>query len=205
MFKKIIYSLILAVVINFSFVSFGLAASEGETCFINQQNQCNAGLKCDADTSQCVKDTTTPPAGNTGSPPAVPNGRGGDAGSGSASNGCDKEGDEFCPKNKFCYINGLCVPKPEAGIKEGSLRGAGSIFEVITIVLKWLLTLAGVAATVFIIIGGYQYITAAGNEEMSEKGKKTLVNAVIGLVIVVLAMTMITIITNTLSSSGPLG
>ncbi len=120
-------------------------------------------------------------------------------------NGCDKLGDDFCPKDKFCYINGLCVPMPEKDAKPGSFRGAGSIFEVIAITLKWLLTLAGVVATVFIIIGGYQYITAAGNEEQSEKGKKTLVNAVIGLVIIVLAMTIITIITNTLTSTGPLG
>jgi|SRR3989344_3073707 len=113
--------------------------------------------------------------------------------------------DEFCPakinNTEYCRINGLCVPKAKG---EG-LIGSSSVFEVIAIVLKWLLTLAGVVATVFLIIGGYQYITAAGNEELAEKGRKTLINAVIGIVVVVLSMAIVTIITNTLGSTEPLG
>lgn len=115
--------------------------------------------------------------------------------------------DDLCPKKigntEYCRINGLCVPKPQGNV--GGLIGSSTVFEVVGIVLKWLLTLAGVVATVFIIIGGYLYITAAGNEEQSEKGKKTLVNAIIGIVVVVLSMAIVTIVTNTLGSTEPLG
>jgi len=111
---------------------------------------------------------------------------------------------EFCPSDKFDVINGLCVPKQQSG-QPGSLVRSSSVFELIAISLRWLFTFAGVIATVFLIIGGYQYITAAGNEEQAEKGKKTLINSIIGIVVVVLAITIVTIVTNTLGSPNPIG
>ncbi len=110
---------------------------------------------------------------------------------------------EFCPPDKFEVINGLCVPKQETG-QAGSLVKSKTIFEIIAITLRWLFTFAGVIATVFLIIGGYQYITAGGNEEQSEKGKKTLISSIIGIVVVVLAITIVTIVTNTLGSANPI-
>lgn len=124
------------------------------------------------------------------------------SGNAGAGGGAQCETDDLCQGN-FCRINGICVPKPKGNV--GGLIGSSTVFEVVAIVLKWLLTLAGVIATVFLIIGGYQYLTSAGNEEASEKGKKTIVNAIIGIVVVVLSMAIVTIITNTLGSSEPLG
>ena len=46
----------------------------------------------------------------------------------------------------------------------------------------------------FVIIGGYQYLTSAGNEESAEKGQKTITNAVIGLVVIILAWVIINVI-----------
>ena len=48
----------------------------------------------------------------------------------------------------------------------------------------------GAAGTIFVImfiVGGIQYLTSAGNEESSTKAKKLLIDAVIGIVIVVAA------------------
>ena len=47
--------------------------------------------------------------------------------------------------------------------------------------------LAGAAGTVFIImllVGGIQYLTSMGNEEVEVKARKTLINAVIGIIVV---------------------
>ena len=60
------------------------------------------------------------------------------------------------------------------------------------------LMLAGMVAIIFIMIGGFWYLTSAGSEEQAEKGRKTLVNAVIGLVVILLAVTIVRIIVNTL-------
>lgn len=57
-------------------------------------------------------------------------------------------------------------------------------------------TVLAILSTLFvimIIIGGIQYITAAGNENRASSGKKTLTAAVIGLIIVILAYAIIKI------------
>jgi hypothetical protein len=63
-----------------------------------------------------------------------------------------------------------------------------------------LLPLSGTVALLFIIIGGYQYITSGINEEMAESGKKTLQNAIIGLIIVILSYLIVTVVINQLFS-----
>lgn len=71
--------------------------------------------------------------------------------------------------------------------------------QAINWVINALLALAGSAAVIFIIIGGFRYLTSAGNEELAEKGKKTLVTSIIGLAVVVLAAAIVRIVANTLS------
>ncbi len=44
----------------------------------------------------------------------------------------------------------------------------------------------GVIAVFALIYGGYLYLTAAGNPEQVEKAKKTLIYAIIGIVVVLL-------------------
>ncbi len=68
-------------------------------------------------------------------------------------------------------------------------------------VTERLLWLAGSIAVIFLIIGGYRYLTSAGNEEAAEKGKKTLVTSIIGLVVIILSATIVRIVANTLGTS----
>jgi len=49
------------------------------------------------------------------------------------------------------------------------------------------LAFAGAVAVLFIVIGGVSYLTAFGNQEKAEQGKKTLTWAIIGLVFIFLA------------------
>lgn len=67
--------------------------------------------------------------------------------------------------------------------------------------IQLLLLFAGPLAVLFVVISGFYYITAGGNEEQAEKGKKGLVNAVIGIIIILLSYTIVTAIQNTIS--GP--
>jgi hypothetical protein len=70
---------------------------------------------------------------------------------------------------------------------------------VLVMAINILLSLAGTAAILFLIIGGFWFLTAAGNEETSEKGRKTMVNAVIGLIVILLSAAIVRIITSTLA------
>lgn len=51
----------------------------------------------------------------------------------------------------------------------------------------------GIVAVIVIIYGGYMYMTAAGNDEQRKKGRAILTWAVIGLVVVILAVVLVNI------------
>jgi len=47
-----------------------------------------------------------------------------------------------------------------------------------------LLGLAGIVAVIFMVINGFQYVVAAGDEEMIGRAKEGLKNAIIGLLLI---------------------
>lgn len=53
--------------------------------------------------------------------------------------------------------------------------------------INWVLTLLGIVVVILIIFAGFKWMTAAGNEDAVKKAKTILTNAVIGLIIIVLA------------------
>lgn len=63
-------------------------------------------------------------------------------------------------------------------------------------IINILLTVAGLVAVLFLIIGGFRYIVAGGNEESSEAGKKTIINAVIGIVVIILSFVIVRVVSN---------
>ena len=67
---------------------------------------------------------------------------------------------------------------------------------LIRTVINWLLAIAFGIAVLFLIIGGFQYIISARNEEAAEKGKGTAVNALIGIVIIILSYVIVNVVSN---------
>jgi Type IV secretion system pilin len=63
-------------------------------------------------------------------------------------------------------------------------------------VIQALAGLAGLVATAFIMIGGFGYITSSGNPARLEKAKRTLLHSGVGLVIVIGAFVISSIITS---------
>lgn len=80
-----------------------------------------------------------------------------------------------------------------------------SVNELISTVINWLLGIAFAIAVLFLIIGGFQYITSAGNEEAAEKGKGTAVNALIGIVIIILSYVIVNVVSRLVASGGNTG
>lgn len=66
-------------------------------------------------------------------------------------------------------------------------------------VLEIFIRLAGVVAVVMIFIGAFRFITTQGNAEKAASARKTIINAIIGLVIVILATTIVNFIGNSLT------
>lgn len=65
-------------------------------------------------------------------------------------------------------------------------------------VIRILLTLTGMLAVLFIIIGGLRYISSIGNPEAIKGAKNTIIYAVVGLTISILSFAIIQVITNLL-------
>jgi amino acid transporter len=68
--------------------------------------------------------------------------------------------------------------------------------------VRLFLQIIGLIAVAFLIYGGFRYITSAGNEETAEAAKKTIQNAIIGLIIIILSYTIVTVIINALGPRG---
>lgn len=98
------------------------------------------------------------------------------------------------------FSNGLCLPA-QSSFPTTGIAGSTTLSGLILIVIQLLLTFAGIIAVIMLILGGYWYMAAGGNEEMSEKGKNTIINFVIGLVVILLAYTIVTILANTLTTT----
>jgi len=62
---------------------------------------------------------------------------------------------------------------------------------VLTRVIQLALTIAGGIAAIYLIIAGFQYFTAFGNEEKATKAKTTILWAIVGIVVIILAKVII--------------
>ena len=63
----------------------------------------------------------------------------------------------------------------------------GQIWRVVANITQMALALAGLLAVLFIIYGGITYITSAGNPERTKQAQTILTNAVVGLIIAIVA------------------
>jgi hypothetical protein len=82
--------------------------------------------------------------------------------------------------------------------------GSSNVLCILRAVLMFILSIAFIVAVIFLVIGGFRYITSQGNEEGIEKAKGTITNAIIGIVVIVLAWIILTIVLN-LVQSGTAG
>ncbi|MDD4996116.1 MAG: hypothetical protein PHW15_01380 [Patescibacteria group bacterium] len=72
--------------------------------------------------------------------------------------------------------------------------GEASITEVVGNIIKIVLSLLGLVAVVLVIIGGFQWMASAGNEDKIKSAKKLIGSALVGLIIVVLAYAIATFV-----------
>lgn len=137
--------------------------------------------------------TTTPPIippTTTGGPkPQTPKPTGGTTTTTTTSS-------DTCDGN-FKKVGPLCVPKSNFGAD--TIAGETDAPGLAARIIRILLYFAGIVAVIMIIYGGYLVMTAAGNETQAATGRKTLTNAIIGLVIVVLAYFVIQVVINFVS------
>ena len=63
--------------------------------------------------------------------------------------------------------------------------------EMAVSVVKYLMTFLGIIAVVVILLGGFKWMTAAGNEDKVADAKKLIIAGIIGLIIVLCAYAIV--------------
>lgn len=74
--------------------------------------------------------------------------------------------------------------------------------DMIENMINWFISMAGIVSVVFLIYGGIQYMTSAGDATKLEKAKKVIMYALIGLAIVALSVAITAFVSSTIRSSG---
>ena len=85
------------------------------------------------------------------------------------------------------FVNGVC--EPNNNNRNGNLVSEippnfWTLDSIITLIFNTIITISGVIFLIMLLIGGIQYLTGAGNEETTGKAKKMMIDAIVGLVIV---------------------
>ncbi len=82
-------------------------------------------------------------------------------------------------------VNYKCQPSGNSAFPECVSKS--DIPALLSLVIKVLLGLVGTVAVLFIIIGGIQYVTSAGNPDSVGRAKNTILYAVIGVIVAIIA------------------
>ena len=69
--------------------------------------------------------------------------------------------------------------------------GTADLESTVVNIIQWVLGFLGLIAVIFILYGGFLWLTSGGNEDKISKAKKTITAAVVGLIIVLLAWAIV--------------
>jgi len=82
-----------------------------------------------------------------------------------------------------------------------AIRPVGDFAAVFNAVINIAFGIAGVIAFLYLLYAGFQYLTA-GSGDAAENAKKTIVNAILGILIIFLSLAIVTFVINSLNRGG---
>lgn len=74
------------------------------------------------------------------------------------------------------------------------LNGIGDIWLIVMAIIELLLRIAAIVAVVYVVIGGFKFITSRGNPDKINSARNTLQDGLIGLVIAIIATAVVSFI-----------
>jgi hypothetical protein len=89
--------------------------------------------------------------------------------------------------------NGNCIPSIDL------INHANQVWLIGLALFDDLLAIAGFAAVAMVIFGGFRFITSGGSSEQAKAARGTIINALIGLVIVSVATVLVSFLAGYLS------
>lgn len=110
---------------------------------------------------------------------------------------------QFLPYRAFAQLPKIPCPQ---GLRcptgMDNTYGIASINGFIYTIITWLLGIAFSLTVLFLIIGGFRFVVSGGNEESAEAGKRTIVNALIGIVVIILSYVIISALVNVVGTAN---
>lgn len=97
---------------------------------------------------------------------------------------------------------------PKDCITKGSNNartGATDLNQVIKSVTNLLLFLVGAVSVIMLVLGGFKYVTSNGNADQIKSAKNTIMYAVIGLVVAIIAYAAVDFVVDALIADAPSG
>lgn len=83
-----------------------------------------------------------------------------------------------------------------SGCSDGKVK---PLPDVVIYIINIAIGLSSLVAVIFIIVGGFNYMTSTGESTKIEKAKKTIIHAVIGLIICILAFAIVNFTINAIN------
>lgn len=91
--------------------------------------------------------------------------------------------------NILDQFSGLIEPVPDPSGSTGG--GTETIQNSIVAIVNGIIGILGIVCVLFVLVGGITYLTSAGDPAKVEKGKKTILYALIGLAICALSYVIV--------------
>lgn len=117
----------------------------------------------------------------------------------SANGACDEPNFfGLVPWYHYLNVDGKCEILNFTVLNSGK---SSDIPLILLAVVDDLLRIAGIVAVAFVIYGAIQYITSQGEPDKTAKAQSSIINALIGLGIAIIAVTLVTFIGNKLGAN----
>jgi hypothetical protein len=94
---------------------------------------------------------------------------------------------------EYLQLNGQC--------EVANFQVPGDIFAVGLAIVDMLLRLGGMVAVIMVIVSGAKYMTAQGNSEKAASARRSTINSLVGLAIVLVAVGVVSFIGNKIGGS----
>jgi cytochrome bd-type quinol oxidase subunit 2 len=78
-----------------------------------------------------------------------------------------------------------------------------TVYEIVTNILSWLLTIVGVVGVIGFAIAGIMYLTSTGEEAKIKTAKSAMVNSIIGVIVAICGVVVLLAVDTMLNAGGP--
>lgn len=84
---------------------------------------------------------------------------------------------------------------PGGGLQADNIKGSFVFSKILPFVIDYALRFAIAASVIVLVYAGYQYMTAYGNAENQDTARKTIIYALVGLILAITAYGIVNILT----------